>query len=197
MKNLNLAALILVTVFASGCRFWLDPGVSMKHSEPNFVYMPDMAYSQSIKAQEEGGMKDPVKGTIPRGKLLYTIPATQDEAAKLKNPLKKTFANLKRGQEVFNIYCIACHGPYGEGNGGVVPKYPQPPSLQSDKIRGYFAKGEEGRILHIISRGQNNMPSYATQIDPMDRWKVIMYVQALQRAKNPTAEDLKAYEEGK
>ncbi|MCM0606779.1 MAG: cytochrome c [Xanthomonadaceae bacterium] len=193
--NHKLATLIVGAVFISGCRFYLDPGISMKHSENNFIYMPDMVYSQAIKAQEEGGMRYPVKGTIPREKLLYSIPETQDEAAKtLKNPLKKTFANLKRGQEVFNIYCIACHGSYGEGNGGVVPKYPQPPSLQSDKIKGYFAKGEEGRVFHIISKGQNIMPSYATQIEPMDRWKVVMYLQALHRAKNPTAEDIKAYE---
>lgn len=191
----KLSALLLTAVFVSGCRFWLDPGVAVKHSDPNFIYMPDMVYSQAVKAQEEGSMRTPVKGSIPREKLLYPIPETNDEAARtLKNPLKKTYANLKRGQELFNIYCIVCHGPYGEGNGYVVPKYPQPPSLQSDKIKGYFAKGEEGRVFHIISRGQNIMPSYATQIDPMDRWKVAMYIQALHRAKNPTSEDLKAYE---
>lgn len=189
------SALIMTTVLISGCRFYLDPGVAVQHKDPNFVYMPDMVYSQAVKAQEEGGMRSPVRGTIPREKLLYPIPETQDEAARaLKNPLKKTFANLKRGQELYNIYCIVCHGSMGEGNGTVVPKFPQPPTLQSDKIKGYYAKGEEGRVFHIISRGQNLMPSYATQIDPMDRWKVAMYIQALHRAKSPTSEDIKAYE---
>jgi len=179
----------------SGCRFWLDPGVAVKHEEPNFIYMPDMVYTKAVKAQSPGSMRTPVAGTIFREKTLGRIPENPEEAGRvLKNPLRMTKANLERGQHIFNIYCIACHGPYGEGNGGVVPRYPQPPSLQSDKVMGYINHDQQGRIYHIISKGQNLMPSYASQIDPMDRWKVVMYVKALQRAKHPTAEDLKAAE---
>ena len=38
--------------------------------------------------------------------------------------------------------------------------------------------------------GQGNMPSYKTSIDSNTRWAVIRYLRAVQRAKNPTAEDL-------
>jgi mono/diheme cytochrome c family protein len=33
------------------------------------------------------------------------------------------------------------------------------------------------------------MPAYAEQIEPEDRWKVVHYVRALQRARNPKPED--------
>jgi mono/diheme cytochrome c family protein len=46
----------------------------------------------------------------------------------------------------------------------------------------------------VISAGQNLMPSYASQVASADRWAIIHYVRALQRSKNPSAEDLKAAE---
>lgn len=162
-----------------------------KRKEPSFVFMPDMAYQPGYKAQEENPPRMPVKGTIPRGFKHVSVPETIEEAGvKLQNPLKRDRATLERGQKYFNVYCIVCHGQYGEGNGTIVPKYPQPPSLQSDKIRTY----PDGKIFHIISKGQNLMPSYAEQIDPDTRWAIIHYVRALQKAKNPSPEEMKAAE---
>ena len=42
----------------------------------------------------------------------------------------------------------------------------------------------------MITRGQNLMPNYASQILPEDRWAVIHYVRALERAANPLPQDL-------
>ena len=128
-----------------------------------------------------------MKGTVPRGFEPY--PYTKDpEAAgrELKNPLEPTKTVLVRGQAVFNTYCIVCHGPRGEGNGYIIPKFPQPPSLQSDKVRGW----PDGRIYHVITIGQGLMPSYASQVSTGDRWAAILYVRVLQRSKHPTPEDL-------
>lgn len=163
----------------------------IKHSSPNFIYMPDMVYSPAIKAGEPEAIRAPVAGTVPRGFQPY--PYGKDEIAKagdLRNPLRRTQAVLERGQKMYNTYCIVCHGPTGLGNGSVVPKYPAPPSLQSDKIREY----PDGKIYHVITRGQNLMWSYANQVDPTDRWAIIHYIRVLQRAAKPTAEDLKALE---
>lgn len=166
---------------------------SCKHEKPNFIYMPDMYYSPALKAQEEGAMRMPVKGTVPRGFVPYDFAVENNEelGKKLINPLPRTKTALLRGQKIFNTYCIVCHGQYGEGDGSVVPKYPRPPSLQSEKI----TKWPDGRIFHVISSGQNIMPSYSTQIAQEDRWAVVHYVRALQRAKNPTSEDLKISQE--
>ncbi len=203
ISKLTLSAAFLA-FFLTGCL----------HESPNEIYMPDMVYGPAVKAQTEQGNRLPVPGTVSRDFVAYPykniggaapIPGSaEDKAAKasgrtysssdvgypgnaLRNPLRPTMAILKRGQYVFNSYCIVCHGPEGLGNGYIVPKYPRPPSLQSDKIRGW----PDGNIYHVITMGQNTMPSYASQINPADRWAVINYVRVLQRSQHPTAEDIK------
>ena len=75
-------------------------------------------------------------------------PSETEKAGKeLNNPLARTKANLERGQKIFNTYCIVCHGPKGNGEGFIVPPYPRPPSLLSDKIRNY----PDGSIFNIIT----------------------------------------------
>ena len=162
------------------------------HSEPNFIYMPDMVYSPALKAQKQGSMMMPVKGTVPRGFEPYPFPKDEERAGReLKNPVPRSKTILARGQVLFNTYCIVCHGPNGEGDGTIVPKFPRPPSLQSDKVRSFA----DGRIYHLITVGRNLMPSYASQIAPGDRWAIIHYVRVLQRSKHPTPEDLKIAEQ--
>lgn len=173
-----IAAGAFVLAFGAGCS---------NHSQPNFVYMPDMAYSPALKAQEEG-MRPPPPGTIPVGFSGMPSDMTMEEAGvKYKNPLEPTELVLKRGRQQFNTYCVACHGPYGEGNGTVVPKFPMPPSLQSDKIRNYA----DGNIFYIITNGQNLMPSYKAQLKlKADRWAIVHYIRALQKAKKPTDQEV-------
>ncbi len=177
------------------CMFSLS-ACYLKHSNPYYVYAPDMHFSVALKAQKEGSARPLPPGTIPRGFRPYSI-VTMDEAIHHQNPLPRSKDVLKHGQELFNSYCIACHGPYGEGNGLVAslpnwprPLYPRPPSLQSEKIRDY----KDGQIFHVITMGQNLMPSYAEKLNEEERWSVIHYLRALYRAKHPSAEDLKKAE---
>ena len=157
------------------------------------AYMPDMYYSLSIKAQEADSaglslMRLPAAGTVPQGTLVpYPLaPADTLEAMAMLNPLPRTAEVLAVGQKYFNIYCIVCHGPRGAGDGYIVPKLPRPPDLSSVKVRTWT----DGRIYHLITNGQGNMPSYKTSIDPTTRWAIIHYLRAIQRAENPTPEDL-------
>jgi mono/diheme cytochrome c family protein len=150
-------------------------------------YMPNMAYGPRVAAQAEDPlrpgmsvMREPVPGTMPVGYTPYryaqadTLQAMQD----LVNPLPRTAAVLARGRKVYSNTCIVCHGPQGDGQGSIVPLFPMPPSLFSTKVRAW----PDARIFHVITRGQNLMPSYASQILPEDRWAVIHFVRALQRS---------------
>jgi cytochrome c553 len=161
-----------------------------KHSQPNMTYMPEMAYSPALKAQEVGAMRVPVKGTVPRGFKPYAYYEKGIDAAgqELKNPISFSRANLLRGQTVYNAQCKACHGEDGQGGGTIVPKFQRPPSLHSDKIRGYA----DGQIFHVMTVGQNIMPSYAGQVSAEDRWAVVNYIRVLQRSQAPTEQDLKS-----
>lgn len=161
------------------------------HEKPNFIYMPDMHHNPSYKAQEEGAMRLPPQGTVARGHLPYPYAADEVEAAsRQRNPLPRTRVHLMRGQDRYNTYCIVCHGPGGEGDGSVVPQFPRPPSLQSEKVRDFT----DGRIFHIMTKGQNLMPSYASQIPEQDRWAIVHFLRALYRSKHPTPADLRKLE---
>ena len=165
--------LILMTV--SGC----------KYSKKGFTYMPDMAFSPAVKAQKDapGSMLTPPAGTIARGYRPYPFTKDQpDQAAKaLKNPLSRTPAVILKGQALFNVYCIVCHGQFGEGDGPIIPKFPKPLSLQTERVRDF----PDGRIFHVMTMGQNLMPSYASQVEPEERWAVVHYVRELYRLKHP------------
>ncbi len=140
--------------------------------------------------------RPPVAGTVPRGYEPYPFadrPATLEAARAvgplLPNPLPRTLENMRRGRALFNVYCAACHGTEGLGDGPVVGpnRFPAPPSLQTEQVRGYA----DGTIFHIITKGTQKMPSYAGQIEARERWQIIHYLRALQRAMNPKPEDLK------
>ncbi|HXF48412.1 MAG TPA: cytochrome c [Verrucomicrobiae bacterium] len=162
-------------------------GCSRQKSKPMLEYMPNMAHSPAVKAQERQ-MFLPVSGTVPRDweAYPYEIGDTLKVAAELTNPLPMTQDVLEAGRKSFNTFCIVCHGAKGDGKGYIVPKFPQPPSLLTERV----ANWPDGRIFHVISRGQQTMPSYAFQLDPAQRWAVVHYVRVLQRAARPTPADL-------
>lgn len=180
-----LSALALLAL--SGCK---------TKSYPILEYMPDMYRQASVRAQEQDpqapngvGMREPVKGTVPRGYEPYTLGfADSLEANALVNPLPATTEVLESGRKYYNTYCIVCHGARGDGLGFIVPKFTMPPPLFSDKLMAW----PDGRIFHTITVGQGLMSSYASQIPPEQRWAIVHYVRALQRAAHPTETDLAA-----
>jgi mono/diheme cytochrome c family protein len=62
------------------------------------------------------------------------------------------------------------------------------PTYHDDRFR----KMAEGEIFNTITNGKNNMLSYADKLAPEDRWAVIAYVRALQRAQQGSAADVPA-----
>jgi mono/diheme cytochrome c family protein len=127
----------------------------------------------------------PVAGTVAMGQFPYPIEGEGEEATKraeavLENPLSPTLETLERGKKLFEVFCIVCHGERAEGNGSIVGPnlFPAPPSLHTSQARAFL----DGRIYHVITKGQNKMPSYADRLEPEERWSVVHYVRALQRA---------------
>lgn len=99
---------------------------------------------------------------------------------------------LERGRERYTIYCSPCHGAVGDGN-GITKRYGMgaTPSYHDDRLRSMA----DGQIYDTITNGKqpaNNMPPYADKLTPADRWAVIAYVRALQRAQHATLADVPA-----
>ena len=90
---------------------------------------------------------------------------------------------LKRGQERYNIYCSACHGESGTGE-GVVKQRAQaggaaafvPANLHDERIRHI----PDGQLFATISHGKGNMAPYSHSVPVQDRWAITAYVRALQ-----------------
>ncbi|MBU1096334.1 MAG: DUF3341 domain-containing protein [Bacteroidetes bacterium] len=132
-------------------------------------------------------MRTPIEGTVARGNMPYQFKGDPESAGKyLKNTLLPTEKNLDLGKKKYDIYCSPCHGYYGEGDSRLRGQFPNPPSLHSEKVRTWT----DGRLYHVITEGQNIMPSYASQMTRKERWATILYLRVLQRSLNAKESDL-------
>lgn len=107
-------------------------------------------------------------------------------------------ALVERGQQRFNIYCTACHGYAGEGN-GLVSERALELALNSPIQKGAtsnavwtkakslydpdIVKQPVGRIFDTITHGRSTMGPYGSQISTHDRWAIVLYVKSLQAAR--------------
>lgn len=143
--------------------------------------------SQNVMFSDGFGMRNPVEGTVSRGFTPYEFKGQPDSVVRnLSNPLPFTKENIDRGKSRYDTYCSPCHGYYGKGDSRLNGQFPNPPTLHSDKVRNWA----DGNIYHVITNGQNVMPSYAKQISRDDRWAIIHYIRVLQRSLNAKDSDL-------
>ena len=200
LKNNRLAliAILAPIILLSGCGVRYD-----MQDQPRY-----RAYKKSEWFKDGRGSRDPVEGTVARGQLhdnkaFYTgkidnpnpnaaVQTTSDASG---NTLVASFPNdvdefpvpvtkelVDRGQERYNIYCIVCHGPVGNGDGMIVRRgFPQPPTYHDDRLRN----APVGHFFDVITNGWGKMNSYAYQVQPADRWAIAAYIRALQVSQNP------------
>lgn len=148
----------------------------------------ELPQKKSIFFSDGFGMRKPVSGTVARDFIPYPYMGQTTPAAVLTNPLLPTDEVLALGKRKFLTFCSPCHGNTADGDSRLRGQFPSPPTLHSDKIRNY----PDGMIYHIITNGQNAMPSYALQVTREERWAIINYIRVLQRAKDAHPSDLSA-----
>ncbi|MDX6183522.1 cytochrome c [Flavobacterium sp. Fl-77] len=174
MKRIyKITLLVGITILVSSCH---------NNSAPNYQYFPNMyesvgyeTYSEAkvFKGGKEGQL--PAEGTINRGFVPYEYPNTTEgyELAKanLMSPLAPAERNSEKGKELFEIYCISCHGASGNGKGKLVEreKFLGVPSYKDRVIT-------EGSVFHVVTYGLNSMGSHANQLSAHERWLVADYV---------------------
>lgn len=110
--------------------------------------------------------------------VVTTFPGVVDEF-----PVPVTKELIDRGQERYNIYCVVCHGPTGNGDGMIVRRgFSKPPTYNDDRLRN----APVGHFYDVITNGWGKMNSYASQVPVADRWAIVAYIRALQISQNPT-----------
>jgi mono/diheme cytochrome c family protein len=188
LKFIGMLAVVALTVSAL-TYFSLNKMLDMQPFSWMMVQNKLKAEQPSDFFKDGIGMRRPVEGTVARGFLPYPYAGMNADSVPrfLINPLPATKEVIARGKERFLTFCSPCHGNFARGDSRLQGQFPNPPTLHSDLVRSW----PDGRIYHIITEGQNAMPSYAAQIPREDRWAIIHYLRVLQRAQNAKESDLK------
>lgn len=113
-----------------------------------------------------------------------TVPAGPDGF-----PFAITKEILDRGQSRYEISCMPCHGKLGNADGMIVLRgMRKPPSYHDPRL----VQAPSSYYYDVITNGFGAMYSYADQLTPADRWKVIAYIRVLQMSQNVNLNQLAA-----
>ncbi len=183
-----LSILASITIFAS-CKNNKSTGWEFARN----MYDP-IAYNQDQPNKNFANgatAQTPPANTAPVGFDRYPYPNTKEgyeASSALVNPLVSSGQNLVQGKHLYMVYCAPCHGENGDGQGHIVKldkgisAVPPYHGADAQSSRGGLMKDlTAGKIYHTIYYGLNAMGSHASQLSPEERWKVVMYVQQLQK----------------
>ena len=179
---------VAVTAVISSCGDKRNPGWEYA---PNMYKPLAFNYDQPNKNFADGKTaQTPPAGTVPVGydDISDAYPNTPEglkAAEGLQNPIPATKVNLAQGKALYISMCSHCHGETGHGDGAMIKneKFPPPPSYATgNSSRGGLMKDlSSGRIFHTITWGLNMMGPHRSQVNPEERWKIVMYVHELQK----------------
>lgn len=161
------AFVLLLVLFLAGCGESMDKQNRLK------------TYGQAKGIAgwpAEGEALPRVKGTVAQGDIA--------REQQLLAPPPVSMALLKRGHERYDIYCSACHGLSGEGDGIVVARgFPKPRPFDDPSQMNLSARD----LVASISNGYEKMYSFSDRVEPRDRWAIAAYVRALQLSRTSKA----------
>ena len=188
-----LLAVMAMSALSSACSNFTS------RQPPIWVWF-DMKKQDKYKPQAESAFfsdgrasRKPAEGTLARELYrpdsAYSSGITDAGLYVARNPEPITSDLLKRGQQRYNIYCAPCHDRTGSGRGIVPAKAVWVPgNLHDERIVAFV----DGELYHVISNGRRSMSGYARQISEQDRWAIVAYIRALQRAWKGTIDDVPA-----
>lgn len=105
-----------------------------------------------------------------------------------KLPLPVTYELIEQGRERYEIFCTACHGAAGDGNGVTRPYGVLATSYHDDRLRNET----DGYIFDVIRNGKGLMLPLRDRISPEESWAIVLYLRALQLSQNASADVLTA-----
>lgn len=193
MKKLTIITLAAtsIMVIAMSC--------SDVKRKPGKDFMPDMRQSRAYETYSVSPIfkdgqtnREPVAGTVKRGDV-YPFHVAKDAAGDtanyyasraVKSPLPVLYVvDMKEAERLYLINCAICHGSKLDGNGplyngGDGPYPAKPATLVGD---AKYENMPEGQMYYSTTYGKNLMGSYASQLQPKERWMVITYIKSKQK----------------
>ncbi len=209
----EVTAFILITALLGLVPFaFIYKARLSKSSSPHFHVVPNMDFQPKFGAQDTGSGLPAVfekgqtgrvapNGTVARGELradnhLHRGIVDGKWAQKFPPSIEISDSSMERGKRQFEIYCRPCHGDDGQGNGMIHVRasavgaqktgWNQPTNInEADKITQ-----PHGQLYNTITYGIRTMQGYGSQISVEDRWHIVLYLRALQRATKTPLGDL-------
>jgi mono/diheme cytochrome c family protein len=196
IPRLRLVLLIMCVAGVAGCRRDMQDQPKMKPYRASTFYADQLAMRQPVEGTvPRGFLKTDVEFFTgkKKGAATQTQPAGPSPAAGTSGAVPQGAAAypddieyfpmpidekaVKRGKERYEIFCSACHGLTGQGDGMIVRRgFRRAASFHDDRLR----QAPVGHYFDAITNGWGVMPSYAPQIPVQDRWAIIAYIRALQ-----------------
>ncbi len=178
-----------------------------KSPRPPLEIFPDMNYQDKVKDQQPSAFfadgnsaRPPIPGTVAE-----EMPAVNDYWATGKwddthwgdgipvhdavdggRPLQIDTADMDRGRERYTISCEVCHGAAGDGK-GITSKYGL--NGAANYHQDNYRQMSDGQLFDTITNGHGQMLGYGYNITIDDRWRIVMYIRALQRSQNAMLAD--------
>jgi len=186
--NTRWLALLGAALFLAGCHtdMWAQPNYhepfAMEKSPSGAHVFPDSSVARPLVdhtvARDHLREDDAFYTGYKNGKLIDYF------------PLPVTKELILRGQDRFTIYCVPCHGQLGDGKGMIAQRgfeLRRPVGdYQTDRLR----KMPVGHFFDVMTNGYGAMYSYASRVEPQDRWAIAAYIRVLQLSQHTPVSDL-------
>lgn len=186
-------------------------GIRGQHStKPPLMVFPDMdeqaKYKPLMESSFEGWKDGRVCRPVPAGVVARGVdPHAVFEAAYAPSdlrvqtgkdasgafleriPVEPTNTLMQLGKEKYAMTCQLCHDPLGTAD-GLIGKFGLvgAANYHSDRLRLM----PDGEIFNTISQGKGQMLPQSDQLSVEERWAVVLYLRALQKARKGTLADV-------
>jgi len=95
------------------------------------------------------------------------------------NPVASDEVSLARGEQLFNINCVQCHGSTGLGDGVIGTFFQFKPANLTVPI---VQDKSDGALFLVISNGvPGRMPPLNENLTVRDRWDIVNYLRTLKQ----------------
>ncbi len=84
-------------------------------------------------------------------------------------PFAGNAGDVFKGQELYQVKCVLCHGEKGEGNLINMPNF----------SRGESIMKPEDELVKVIKNGKGTMPGFVGQLKDQQIYDVIAYIRSL------------------
>ncbi len=139
-----------------------------------FILSASTNYNSSVvgsKVNSSSALSDTVV------KESFVAPAWADT---IKNPIGTSPEIIAKGEEIYNLYCFACHGETGYGDGAAGGAMGVKPANFHDPK---FSKQKDGTIFWKLTNGKGNMPPFKEILKEEQRWQLIAYLKEFGKQK--------------